>query len=76
MYMRSGKSVLCEKALTINARDAAEMIRVAREENVFLMEAMITRHVALMIKNSGLDKEREDWGSQNGQSFTLCQGCI
>jgi dihydrodiol dehydrogenase / D-xylose 1-dehydrogenase (NADP) len=50
MCMRAGKSVLCEKALTINAREAEEMIRVAREENVFLMEAMITRHVPLVKK--------------------------
>ena len=50
MCMRAGKSVLCEKALTINAREAEEMIRVAREENVFLMEAMITRHIPLIKK--------------------------
>ena len=50
MCMRAGKSVLCEKALTINAREAEEMIRVAREEDVFLMEAMITRHVPLVKK--------------------------
>ena len=50
MCMRAGKAVLCEKALTINAREAEEMIRVAREENVFLMEAMITRHVPLVKK--------------------------
>ena len=50
MCMRAGKAVLCEKALAINAREAEEMIRVAREENVFLMEAMITRHVPLIKK--------------------------
>jgi predicted dehydrogenase len=50
MCMRKGKSVLCEKALTINADEAREMVRVAREENVFLMEAMITRHVPLLKK--------------------------
>jgi len=50
LCMRAGKSVLCEKALTINARESEEMIRVAREENVFLMEAMITRHVPLVKK--------------------------
>ena len=50
MCMRAGKSVLCEKALTINAREAEEMISVAREENVFLMEAMTTRHVPLIKK--------------------------
>ncbi len=50
MCMQKGKSVLCEKALTINAREAKEMVRVAREENVFLMEAMIPRHVPLIKK--------------------------
>ena len=50
MCMRKGKAVLCEKALTINAAEAREMVRVAREENVFLMEAMITRHVPLIKK--------------------------
>ena len=50
MCMRRGKSVLCEKALTINAPEAKEMVRVAREENVFLMEAMIPRHIPLIKK--------------------------
>jgi dihydrodiol dehydrogenase / D-xylose 1-dehydrogenase (NADP) len=50
MCMREGKAVLCEKALTINANEAKEMVRVAREENVFLMEAMIPRHVPLLKK--------------------------
>ena len=50
MCMRKGKSVLCEKALTINADEAREMVNVAREENVFLMEAMIPRHVPLLKK--------------------------
>lgn len=48
MCMRKGKAVLCEKAFTINAAEAREMVRVAREENVFLMEAMISRHVPLL----------------------------
>lgn len=50
MCMRKGKAVLCEKALTINAKEAREMVKVAREENVFLMEAMIPRHVPLLKK--------------------------
>ncbi|MEN8202427.1 MAG: Gfo/Idh/MocA family oxidoreductase [Bacteroidota bacterium] len=50
MCMRAGKNVLCEKALTINAREAEEMIRVAREENVFLMEAMVIRHIPVVLK--------------------------
>ncbi len=50
MCMQKGKAVLCEKAFSINAAEAREMVRVAREKNVFLMEAMITRHVPLMEK--------------------------
>ncbi len=50
MCLRAGKAVLCEKALTINARETEEMIRVAREENIFLMEAMIPPHVPLVKK--------------------------
>lgn len=57
MCMRKGKAVLCEKALTINADEAREMVRVAREENVFLMEAMIPRHIPLLKKVLGWIKD-------------------
>jgi len=50
LCLRAGKAVLCEKAFTINATEAREMVRVAREEGLFLMEAMIPRHVPLMKK--------------------------
>jgi len=50
MCMKKGKSILCEKALTINAEEAKEMVKVARKENVFLMEAMIPRHIPLIKK--------------------------
>ena len=50
LCMRKGKAVLCEKAFAMNASEAREMVRVARQENVFLMEAMITRQVPLIRK--------------------------
>ncbi len=40
MAIEAGKHVMCEKPLTLNARDAEEMVRLAREHDVFLMEAM------------------------------------
>lgn len=43
MALEAGKPVLCEKALTLNARHAAELVAVAREKHLFLMEAMWMR---------------------------------
>jgi predicted dehydrogenase len=36
----AGKAVLCEKPLTLNRREAHELVARARERGVFLMEAM------------------------------------
>ena len=41
--LRAGKAVLVEKPFTMNADEARELVRVARDNNVFLMEAMWTR---------------------------------
>jgi len=43
LCLRHGKAVLCEKPFTMNAQEAEEVIRTARENNLFLMEAMWTR---------------------------------
>jgi predicted dehydrogenase len=42
--MKAKKAVLCEKAFCIHAGEAKKMIQTARENNVFLMEALTTRH--------------------------------
>ena len=39
----AGKPALCEKALTLNVREAEELVRVARERRLFFMEAMWMR---------------------------------
>jgi predicted dehydrogenase len=39
----AGKAVLCEKALTANAREARELVALAREKRLFFMEAMWMR---------------------------------
>ncbi|MBT2530892.1 Gfo/Idh/MocA family oxidoreductase [Arthrobacter sp. ISL-48] len=46
--LNAGKHVLCEKAFTINAREAAELINLARERNLFLMEAVWSRFLPSM----------------------------
>jgi predicted dehydrogenase len=43
LALRAGKPVLCEKPFTIDAVQAAALIGLARERNLFLMEAMWTR---------------------------------
>lgn len=39
----AGKPVLCEKALTLTARESEDLVRVSRERRLFLMEAMWMR---------------------------------
>jgi predicted dehydrogenase len=43
LAFEAGKPVLCEKSLTLNAADAEELVALARERNLFLMEAMWMR---------------------------------
>ncbi len=41
--LEAGKHVLCEKPFTINASEARELVQLAGERNLFLMEAVWTR---------------------------------
>lgn len=50
LMMQHGKNVICEKPMTVNDAEAEQMIRCARENNVFLMEAMWTRFVPATLK--------------------------
>lgn len=50
LCLNAGKAVLCEKPFTINAVEAAEVIRVARARRIFVMEAMWTRFLPLMVR--------------------------
>ncbi|MFD2367142.1 Gfo/Idh/MocA family protein [Pseudoduganella sp. GCM10020061] len=43
LALGGGKAVLCEKPFTINRREAAQVVALARERKLFLMEAMWTR---------------------------------
>jgi predicted dehydrogenase len=43
MALHAGKGVLCEKAFTMNRREAEEVVALARAKKLFLMEAMWTR---------------------------------
>ncbi|WP_079125431.1 Gfo/Idh/MocA family protein, partial [Streptomyces lushanensis] len=42
LALAAGKPVLCEKPFTLNVREAGELVSLARERGLFLMEAMWT----------------------------------
>jgi predicted dehydrogenase len=50
LCLKAGKAVLCEKPFAINASQALQMIDVARAEKLFVMEAMWTRFLPLIVK--------------------------
>ncbi|MFN5055086.1 MAG: Gfo/Idh/MocA family protein [Bacteroidota bacterium] len=50
LCLKHGKAVLCEKAFAINQHQAKEMIDLAREKKVFLMEALWTRFLPHYLK--------------------------
>jgi predicted dehydrogenase len=55
LCLEAGRAVLCEKAFTINTREARELVDLARDRGLFLMEAMWTycnplvRHLAGLV---------------------------
>lgn len=50
LCLKAGKAVLCEKPFTMDAREAEEIVNLARERKLFLMEAMWTRYKPTTIK--------------------------
>jgi len=70
MALNHGKHVLCEKAFTINAKDAITMIDLAREKNLFLMEAMWTRFFPIHVKIRELLAENAI-GTANGATINF-----
>lgn len=59
MLLKAGKAVLCEKPFTINAVQLKELVDYARSKKIFLMEAMWTRFIPLIVSlRSILDGDR------------------
>jgi predicted dehydrogenase len=50
LCLQKGKAVLCEKPMALSNRQVQAMVEAARENKVFLMEAMWTRFLPLMEK--------------------------
>ncbi|XP_016374040.1 trans-1,2-dihydrobenzene-1,2-diol dehydrogenase-like [Sinocyclocheilus rhinocerous] len=43
LFLNAGKNVLCEKPFAMNLREVRQLVSAARENNVFLMEAVWSR---------------------------------
>lgn len=64
MCLEAGRNVLCEKAFTLNAREAEELVALARERGRFLMEAMwmycnpLVRRLAELVRDGAIGEVR------------------
>lgn len=59
LCIENGKNVLCEKAFTANAKQAGEILALAKEKGVFVAEAIWVRYMPMLttikgILNSGI----------------------
>ncbi|KAK1161001.1 trans-1,2-dihydrobenzene-1,2-diol dehydrogenase-like isoform X1 [Acipenser oxyrinchus oxyrinchus] len=52
LFLRAKKNLLCEKPLAMNMREVLELTAAARENDVFLMEAVWTRYFPASIQIS------------------------
>ncbi|MCY3667117.1 MAG: Gfo/Idh/MocA family oxidoreductase, partial [Gemmatimonadetes bacterium] len=50
LCLEAGKAVLCEKPFTINAAEAEAVVACARANGTFLMEAMWSRYLPIMVQ--------------------------
>ncbi len=57
LCLENGKAVLCEKPFTLNAAQAKELVKTARDKKIFLMEAMWTRFIPAIVKVRQLLKD-------------------
>ncbi|XP_066265609.1 trans-1,2-dihydrobenzene-1,2-diol dehydrogenase-like [Branchiostoma lanceolatum] len=50
MMLQAGKPVLCEKPMSVNSREARQMIGLAKEKNLFFMEGVWSRFFPVYLK--------------------------
>ena len=50
LCLKSGRNVLCEKPFAMNLAESKQMVAVAKQKGLFLMEAMWTRFIPLFEK--------------------------
>ena len=60
LCLEAGRNVLCEKAFTLNAREAEELVALARERGSFLMEAHVDVLQSARTAAEGSRRRRRD----------------
>src|SRR6478735_136334 len=79
LCLEAGKAVLCEKPFTVNAPEAAELIALARDRELFLMEAMwnrflpLSQHFFSLVSDGAIGEPRlltADFGFKHGGDAT------
>ena len=63
--LNHGKHILCEKPFTLNAKDAQELINLAKEKNLYLLEGVWTRFFPSIAKLKELIFEKKALGDIN-----------
>jgi predicted dehydrogenase len=64
LCLEAGMAVLCEKAFTLNTREAEELVSLSRERELFLMEAMwmycnpLVRRLAALVGDGAIGEVR------------------
>ncbi|WP_328503438.1 Gfo/Idh/MocA family oxidoreductase [Streptomyces sp. NBC_00457] len=64
LCLEAGRNVLCEKAFTLNVREAEELVALARARGSFLMEAMwmycnpVIRRLKALVDDGGIGEVR------------------
>ncbi len=71
LFLRAGKHVLCEKPMCVNASQAERLKVIAKENGVFLMEAMWTRFLPA-IREAYKIVEEGKIGSIRGLEADFC----
>ncbi len=59
LALEHGKHVVIEKSFTVNAKEAQELVRLAREKNLFLMEVMWVRFLPTLKKLRNIIQNNE-----------------
>ncbi len=72
LCLEHGKHVLCEKPFTINAHQAEQLIALAGEKQVFMMEALWTRFLPAIQKLQALVAE----GAIGDAQTVYCNFCL